>query len=84
MWSDSPLSPSLVCLFEFVCFVLLKPSAALCSAMYMQQVYGTTFIAEGKAVFNVEYKTDMSVCDASNDLKMDTIIKVNINCNAAS
>lgn len=38
-------------------------------------IYTTTFLAQGKPVFNVEYVNNMDMCDYTNDLGMDTIIK---------
>ncbi|CAN0235414.1 unnamed protein product [Scytosiphon promiscuus] len=37
--------------------------------------YGTTFLAQGKPVFNVEYTDDLDMCDYTNSLGMDTIVK---------
>ncbi|CAM9515895.1 unnamed protein product [Scytosiphon promiscuus] len=37
--------------------------------------YGTTFLAQGKPVFHVEYTNDLDMCDYTNSLGMDTIVK---------
>ena len=42
----------------------------------ISQKYKNTFLAEDKPVFNVEYNLGLSVCDSSNKLGLDTIVKV--------
>ena len=42
----------------------------------ISQEYTDTFLAQGKPVFNVEYNLGMSVCDSSNKMGLDTIVKV--------
>lgn len=39
-------------------------------------VYEDTFLAEGKPVFNVEYKNNMDQCDQALAMNIDSIVKV--------
>ncbi|CAM9597966.1 unnamed protein product [Laminaria digitata] len=46
-----------------------------CNVYNECDVYTNTFLAQGKPVFNVEYADNRLMCDYTNALGMDTIIK---------
>lgn len=49
------------------------------------EVYESTFLADGKPVFNVEYKNNMDQCDQAIAMNIDSIVKVRLllNCRHA-